>query len=77
MAFKKKISANNVEVIKTGNNDFPVGMRFVYDGKIWHVTACITADNSELRRIVSDSGEDTVLSLTSLRKDAKNIKFVE
>lgn len=71
MAFKKTINANNTEVIKTGENKkFPVGMKFVYAGQTWHVREEFVESGEDFRRIVSSGGDDEILTVKTLMKDA-------
>lgn len=72
MAFKKTINANNTEVVKTGSVPFPVGRRFVYDGRVWTVREAFADSGEDFRRIISSSGDDEILTLKSLMKDAQD-----
>jgi len=74
--FKKKISSNSVEVIKTGNR-FPVGAKFSRDNLLWTVKEAFIEDNTEMRRVIASDGTEEILTLVTLMKDAKDAIFIE
>ena len=74
--FNKKISSNNVEVIKTGSN-FSVGTKFNRDGLMWTVREAFVQDNTEMRRVIAQDGTEEILMLATLRKDEKDVEFIE
>jgi len=89
---KKSIVTNDGKVLNKKSDEdenkwkFPNGTRFMLYDKLWTVTelsntsiGATSADNTEMRRIVAP-GEDEILTLTTLLKDArgdKGFKFVD
>tara|TARA_Y100000310_G_C20200892_1_gene586844 strand:- start:289 stop:522 length:234 start_codon:yes stop_codon:yes gene_type:complete len=76
MAFKKTHDANNLEVIKTGQKPYPVGKKFVYDGKTWKVREAYTDSGEEWRRIISSAGEEEIMSLKTLLKEEEEMEDI-
>ena len=64
MVFIKNSNGNPGKIKK-----FSKGEKFTMGGKIYIVSEEIMSDNTELRRIRSDEGEDTIIMLTTLIQD--------
>lgn len=72
--FHKKIASKGVEAMNK-QSDFPLGTKFFLDDKMWIVTKVSYADNTQMREIRADDGTVEVLTLTTLQRDLKNVKF--
>lgn len=56
--------------------NFPVGVKYARDGHIWLVKEAFKDGPDEHRRVVAtDSGDEEVMLLTVLRKDAQEEDF--
>ena len=82
---KKSIVTNDGKVLNKESEvvdqwDFPNGTRFMLYNKLWTITqlsntnlGATSADNTEMRRLVA-AGEDEIVTLTTLLKDAQSDK---
>ena len=79
--FKKIINSNNSEIIKTGGlehqTQYPVGKKFLYDGQVWSVRESFVESNEDWRRVISSSGNEEVMTLKTLLKDAELMHDVD
>jgi|2_EtaG_2_1085320.scaffolds.fasta_scaffold161618_1 hypothetical protein len=77
MAFKKTVSSDNAEVLKTGQKPYPVGKKFVYDGKTWKVREAYVDSGEEWRRILSSTGDEEIMTLKTLLKEEESMNDVD
>jgi len=68
--FKKSISSKNVRVI-TGNK-FSVGDIVRLGGVNWTIMEVFKVDNAEMRKITNVAGEEEIMTLETLVKDAES-----
>jgi len=68
--FKKSISSKNVRVI-TGNK-FSVGDIVCLGGVNWTIMEVFKVDNAEMRKITNVAGEEEIMTLETLVKDAES-----
>ena len=52
------------------------GTSFFRDGKKWIVVEEFYSDNTEIRRVRSDTGDEEIVTADTLRKDARTSDFV-
>jgi len=82
--FKKKIvmSSNNMKIVNDevkSRDTFPKFFKFIKDGRTWTVTEETIDNGTEWRRIISDAGDEEVLTMSTLKRDvdAKVITFFD
>ena len=68
--FKKSISSKGVRVI-TGNK-FSVGKIVCLSGVNWTIIEAFDADNTEMRKIKNTAGDEEIITLATLVKDASS-----
>ena len=68
--FKKSISSQGVRVI-TGNK-FSVGNKVCLGGVDWTIMEAFDADNTEMRKITNVAGDEEIMTLATLIKDANS-----
>jgi len=66
--FKKSISSKGVKVI-TGNK-FSVGNIVCLGGVNWTIMESFEVDNTEMRKITNVAGEEEIMTLATLTRDA-------
>ena len=75
----KKINAESQpELLKDGNRSptFEEGERFIFQSQEWTIVRSMVVDSQEQRQVVSNTGEDVILSLETLRKDAESAEYI-
>jgi len=79
MAFKKTIKTGEVLKETRSNTEFPKGTKFVMDHKIHRVIEEFTDSSTDWRRTMSDTGDEELVMLSSLKRDldAGALKFIE
>ena len=80
MVMKKQLNSKDVVIIGSDDPDiFKPGFKYVMGGTIYTVVESYESDNTQMRQIVTGSGEKEILTLESLRKDMleKDFKSIE
>lgn len=70
--FKKQIRTGSATKIMPDEpqENFPKGSRFVMNNKIHHIVESFVDSSTEWRKVVSDVGEEELVMLSTLKKDA-------
>ena len=78
MSFKKVI-ASGEQVDNRPPEEFPKKSKFIRDARIWTVTEEIIDSSETWRRLMSDTGEEELVALPTLKRDmaAGDIKFIK
>ena len=57
---------------------FAKGTKFMLGGKLWTIKEAFLSDNTEMRRMYSDGGDDEIIMLNTLEQDVSMSKdFVD
>ena len=62
-----KNSSGDASIIKK----FCKGEEFMWGGSKWKIIEAFISDNTEMRRMRSDSGDDEIITLTELLREIK------
>lgn len=78
MSFKKVIASGD-QLSDKPQDEFPKKSKFIRDSRIWTVTEEIEDSSEVWRRLMSDSGEEELVALPTLKKDmaAGDIEFIK
>ena len=63
-----------------GESKFAKGCKFVMGGMVWVVKEELYSDNTPMRRIANDAGDEEITMLSTLEKDAglsEDFKIIE
>jgi len=77
MVMKKNLSSERMVIVSSNDQSemFPVGYKYLLGSAIYTITKTYKEDNTEMRKIVSDSGGAEILTVDSLIKDTKEHNF--
>jgi len=77
MTMKKNLSSERMVIVSSNDQSemFPVGYKYLLEGIIYTITKTYKEDNTEMRKVVSDSGNVEILTVDSLIKDTKEHNF--
>ena len=67
MTIEKRLASKSITPLN--NREFPRGVKFSFDGRIWVVLESMRADNTEMRKVAGDDGTKEVVTLTTLQND--------
>jgi hypothetical protein len=68
--FKK--SGSSKDVIVVTENKFSVGNKICLGGVNWTIMEAFDADNTEMRKITNVAGDEEIMTLATLIKDAES-----
>ena len=68
--FKK--SGSSKDVIVVTENKFSVGNKICLGGVNWTIMEAVDADNTEMRKIPNVAGDEQIMTLATLIKDAES-----
>jgi len=78
MAMEKEFNSKDVVIVSDpvgDRNVYPVGFRYILGTTIYTVIGTFRADNTEMRRMVTGSGEIQEVTVATMNKDAQDPTF--
>lgn len=72
MAMEKRMSSNSGIEVVASSHTFGNGTRFMRDGLVFTVIESYEQQGTQMRKLVSSTGDESFQSIISLRKDAAN-----
>jgi len=77
MTMKKNMNSERMRIVSDAGHEeaFPVNFRYVLGNEIYTIKDSYRSDNTEMRTVVSDRGDQTIMTVASLVKDAQDATF--
>ena len=77
MTMKKNMNSERMRIVSDVGHEeaFPVSFKYVLGNDIYTIKDSYRSDNTEMRTVVSDRGDQTIMTVASLIKDTKDASF--
>jgi len=77
MVMKKNMDSEKMKIVgNAGHSEkFPVNFKYIFGSDVFTIKEAYVSDNTEMRTVMSDKGDQTILTVASLIKDSKDPSF--